>query len=226
MMAMDPSPFLNVAIDNPVPNMDVDATVAAYHTAHLPLTRAEKPARDQFLADRRMELFVTQICTFYASVIFPRVPRLQRDGYRWAQRSFLGHPLGATPLEWSHAEVCQVGSAGGIGLKVKYPGVSLNTVAALEGVLGSVFVVFCEQDRFQIELFHNLDGEPTRWDARLRYCVIMRAKPSDIGTRSVEVMLGSWDRHDVGPSVVRFESCGTATSRRADKHGIPEVCGP
>jgi hypothetical protein len=222
MMAMDPKPFLDISIGDHGPNKGVHGTVRSRSADRL--TTAERAARlirDQNLADRRMELFVEQIGTFYASVIFRSVPRLQRDGYRWAPRSFLGHSFGTTSGEYSSGQVCFIN--GGVGLKVKYPGFSLDTVAASKG-LASLFIVRSEQYRLEIELFDDMDGRPPRWNEGVYYCLIVRASPSEIGAEGVEVMLGSWT--DPGHlNVLRFENCGRARLMHENANSRPEVLG-
>jgi hypothetical protein len=211
MMGLDPSPFLNISGDDP-PNPSVNTTVRP----KADLTEAERAVRDQTLADRRMELFVTQIETFKADIIFRQVPRLRRDGYRWAQRSFLGHSFESTPGESSNGQVCQVGNS--VGLKVKYPGVVLE---AAPDALGCAFIVDCGKQRFEVELLPDEDGKYPKWDKSLHYCIITREIPGKIGKEGVEVMLGS--RKEQSRGELRFESCGKA--RLADLQAKSDITG-
>lgn len=97
------------------------------------LSRVQREAEDQRVCDERMKLFLCQIQSFEANVIFNPLERIPRDGFRWAPRSFLGQSgsliTGLPGPQSSGHTKGQILKSGEIveGFVVEYPGVILNT---------------------------------------------------------------------------------------------------
>ncbi|KAI5990031.1 hypothetical protein F5J12DRAFT_748042, partial [Pisolithus orientalis] len=65
------------------------STVLGIHPAPFLRIEGRMPFLLHQLIDRRMELFLHYIRKFARGIIFNSLPRLKRDGYRWAPRSLL-----------------------------------------------------------------------------------------------------------------------------------------
>jgi hypothetical protein len=54
------------------------------------MTAEEKAAEEAKICDARMERFLGMVGSFQQRIIFNKLSRLRKDGFRWAPRSFLG----------------------------------------------------------------------------------------------------------------------------------------
>jgi len=122
---------------------------------------------DDLLEERRLEVFLKMVGLFPPDVIFNVHGRLQKDGFRWAPKSFLGMPPGGYVREVAH----KPGILTERGLFITYPGVviqkppdpgwhlpcTFTTVVSLKGE---------EPLRIRINLIQR---EQTSWSPDARY---------------------------------------------------------
>lgn len=138
----------------------------------------------------RMMSFYDSVKEFDPRIIFNNHPRLQRDGYRWAPRSFL-HQL-PDLIAGREAGMAEMPSVtlfpNGGGLPVRFPGLELHNIGPNLG--SSVFVLpkidtvpltqqyLSSPSRppwwkrwYKLEI--HPDTKDLTWDTRLRYAVVM-----------------------------------------------------
>lgn len=154
----------------------------------------QKQLADQRLADRRMELFLQYIGQFPSGIIFNRLPRLQRDGYRWAPRSLMGgrpNDIGDLSAQGQYGQMCKSGEF--VGLSVRYPGFRLGTVASHFGIR----IVVADGDaRYDVQLSPDENGAYPVWEGKLQYCLVMVRAPSELNADGSLAILGSRNQRD------------------------------
>ncbi|KAL6228812.1 hypothetical protein BDW75DRAFT_226176 [Aspergillus navahoensis] len=169
ILGIDPTPFLNVA-----------------------------GAEDPDIADLRMEAFMRHLGSFSAGIIFNRLPRLGRDGYRWAPRSLMAGRIVDVAVG-KHAStdsdkigrVCKTGLS--VGLAVEYPGLKLDTSVQLDT---GRMVVGTQQSRYEVELFLEDRDVSSTWDNKLQYFLVSARMPTDEDEEWSAAILGSRNSRD------------------------------
>ena len=160
------------------PLLDVQFKIAWEELRAMP--KEQWLAEETRVCEERMERFLCMIGRFDKSIIFSELPRLSRDGFRWAPSSFLGqsgtssfvdrerfHQV-ASPFEdrapilfrnpsSSSQKLRQPDNA--LGLMVTFPGIMLHTVSRPLIESGTFYV---REKRFN----------------RFLYCVTLKKSPS------------------------------------------------
>ncbi|KAG2068779.1 hypothetical protein BDR04DRAFT_1102676 [Suillus decipiens] len=136
--------------------------------------------------DRRMELFLHYIQEFHRGIIFNSLPRLKRDGYRWAPRSLLGHAVGDMGTQYTLADVKHPAyeallSEDRHGVEVlvvqQYAGMCLEAVVTSHPTT----IVVGEGDaRYRVQLLLDESSDFSGWNPAAKYNLILSETP---GTR-------------------------------------------
>ncbi|KAG2064775.1 hypothetical protein BDR04DRAFT_1122343 [Suillus decipiens] len=126
--------------------------------------------------DRRMELFLHYIQEFHRGIIFNSLPRLKRDGYRWAPRSLLGHAVGDMGTQYTLADV-------------KHPAYKALLYEGRHGVEGLVVqqysatshpttVVVGDGDaRYRVQLLLDESSDFSGWNPAAKYSLVFSEMP-------------------------------------------------
>ncbi|KIJ24594.1 hypothetical protein M422DRAFT_56349 [Sphaerobolus stellatus SS14] len=167
------------------------------------------------LVEVRMELFLHYVPSFRRGIIFNSLPRLKRDGYRWAPRSLLGHSPGDMDMgeaynrdhNWSQNAVMHKTRKGIEGLLLRFPGIQLMSVPSH---LPSTIIVGDGIDRFQVRLLLDESADFHGWDNIAQYFLVLSGKPdSDKSVRSQRQ----------NPTLV------PVTTHLTKRHGVMSVLG-
>lgn len=170
-------------------------------------------------ADLRMEVFMRYIGRFPAGIIFNRLPRLQRNGYRWAPRSLMaGRKSDMTlGMDLNHGynrtgRMCRVDGSS-VGLAVEYPGFILGSSSSFAGIKKGRMVLSSSSSsssnstsHYQVELFPEDDSNPLTWNAKLQYFLIVAKIPTKEADGWSAAVLGSRATNDDGLKL-RHECC-------------------
>lgn len=141
-----------------------------------------KGLADQVI-DRRMELFLHYIKKFDRGIIFNSLPRLKRDGYRWAPRSLLGHTIGDMGTHYTLADVKHPAYAASLykdrhgveGLVVRqYSGMCLEPVATSHP---TTIVVGYGDVRYRVQLLLDESSDFSGWNPAAKYNLVLSEKP-------------------------------------------------
>ncbi|GAM33927.1 hypothetical protein TCE0_013f01183 [Talaromyces pinophilus] len=134
------------------------------------------------LADLRMETFLRYMGRFPAGIIFNRLPRLQRDGYRWAPKSLMAGRVVdmMRGMDVVHdyngiGRMCRIDGSS-VALAVEYPGFKLHS-SSFAWVEGSRMVLSSspgsQKSLYQVELLPEGDGDFGRWNEGLQYYLVV-----------------------------------------------------
>ncbi|KAG2064759.1 hypothetical protein BDR04DRAFT_1109610 [Suillus decipiens] len=133
--------------------------------------------------DRRMELFLHHIQKFHRGIIFNSLPRLKRDGYRWAPRSLLGHAVGDMGTQYTLADVKHPAykallyeSHHGVeGLVVRqYSGMCLESVATSHP---TTIIVGDGDARYRVQLLLDESSDFSGWNPAAKYSLVFSEMP-------------------------------------------------
>jgi hypothetical protein len=168
---------------------------------------------DRELADRRMELFLQHIGRFRGDILFSRVPRLQREGYRWAPRSLMGSTyVNLTLREFdpeNEAYLCSTGRSFGLG--GRYAGFRLA-----RGSVGTTSFTIVDGDhRYMVDLMPDEQGIGGSVQTNERhYYLLLASTPGKDNLSWSHAILGS--RNTLNDLELRYECRATVRKNDGD----------
>lgn len=148
-------------------------------------------ASGESLAQKRMECFYEQVKHFDARIVFNEFPRLQKHGYRWAPRSFIGHFYNPFPGP-ERKGIQQAALRPGGGLEVSLAGIKLKGIGAH---LGTTIYVVTGQDSsrwYSVTIRPDAEGAYPTWDPTSQYMIPLHTHVRRVGD-AAEAILGIFD---------------------------------
>ena len=142
-----------------------------------------KDVPDEVVATKRMEIFLKQVGEFPPGIIFHYQKRLKTEGFRWAPRTIMG----ARPADFARDLDGKLSSFKGKGLRVRYPGLILESVPT---GLGNENIIMMKHDEhlYRLQLFPEEGDGPL--SANAMYAVVMFRSISARYTTGTDAILG------------------------------------
>jgi hypothetical protein len=137
------------------------------------------------VAEKRMEEFWKQLRGMSKGIIFNHSPRLKKQGFRWAPKSFMG----GRPGDFFRDYVGGTVEFDGQSLTVAYPGVAIDE-PILPPPRGKIIVKVLDEPLtyYSIELFPETD-KYKEWRIS-QWCGIAMFRPITPGSAGVDAILG------------------------------------
>lgn len=149
---------------------------------------------DESLAERRMETLLRYITKFKGGFIFSNLPRLGRQGFRWAPKSLLGSrvsSLAAAAEQGREGELKTIGN--NFGLVVTFPGAKFKLGPVTEVLSAGKWKVFsiAEQDA-EPEIYYSVEfrSDHCALNRNATYGLVFARKPFRAGEEEL-AMIGS-----------------------------------
>ena len=127
------------------------------------------------LEEARMQIFLTFLGKVPLDIIFNICPRMQKDGFRWAPRSFLNIPKNGFLRDVEG----EPGVITGQGLACKSAGFFLDSASRSGRFLPKIAATICQENGKSLKVIIALikdkyEPHELEWDTSCRYAVLMK----------------------------------------------------